>query len=244
MTIPGRGLAALLAMAAMTGAGAAGAGGSAGRPLCAAAAGESHAALVVEHGDGSLLRAPGVCVAFGGESIDGEQLLAAAGIQYAAVDFPSVGGRAVCQVDGEPTTPAEGWTQDNCLGHGSYWGIYTAHYHQAFTSSGTGVSDVRLGDGDAEGFHYARDASPPPAAGNACPAPQPRPSPGQGAPVPGATPTPVNRPAQPVGAGVGPTASRPRPARPPGRPVPRPARPARRVPPRRRARSPSSPPGG
>ncbi|MEA2646883.1 MAG: hypothetical protein QOE92_1966, partial [Chloroflexota bacterium] len=150
-----------------------GADGGAAAPLCVAAAAPGHAALVVQHGNGELVRAPGICVAFEGESIGGDQLLAASGVQYAAVDFPSVGGRAVCQVDGEPTTPPEGWNQDNCLGHGAYWGLYTAHYHEAFSSSHTGISDIRLGDGDALGLHYARAASPPPAAGDTCPPPAP-----------------------------------------------------------------------
>jgi hypothetical protein len=162
---------AVVGIAVAVGTGLAGIPGTPVQPICADA-GSSHAALVVQHGDGG---SRAMCVAFGGGTINGEDLLRNSGIQFSAVYYPGVGGDAICQIDGEPTTPQGGWNNNNCLGSGAYWGLYTAHYGGGWTSSPTGVSDISLGDGDAEGFHYARSGnSPPPSPTTAgCPPPQP-----------------------------------------------------------------------
>ena len=147
--------------------------GGAAQPLCAAA-GTSHAAVVIEHGNGSSTSR---CVAFGGSTISGEDLLRAANISFATVYYPSVGGDAICQVDGEPQTPSNGvWTQDNCVGPSTtiYWGVFTASYGGAWTPS-SGISTLTFRDGDGEGLRFSNSPknTPPPPSTAGCPAPQP-----------------------------------------------------------------------
>ena len=62
------------------------------------AAGSNHAALVVEHGNGSVVTR---CVAFAATSISGEELLDRSGLAWSSQTFGGFGD-AVCALDGEP----------------------------------------------------------------------------------------------------------------------------------------------
>ena len=138
---------------------------------CAEAATLDHAALVVEHGDGSVIR---VCVAFSGASITGEQLLAASGVEYATSSYGSTGD-AVCQVDHEPAQYPPGcWTASS-----PYWALFVSRGGGSWTSSSLGVSQQTFAAGDAEGFRYEGqgDNSAPPSPSGTCPAPTAPPAP-------------------------------------------------------------------
>jgi hypothetical protein len=143
-------------------------------PGCAAA-GSGHAALVVEHGDGSVLAR---CVSFGTATVTGEQLLNSSGVAWSGQGFGSY-GQAVCALDSEPAHYA------SCPGQDSYWAVFVSRGGGAWQLSTIGISSLILADGDAEGFRYV------PAAGN----PEAPPSPagvcaaaGTASPPPGASP--------------------------------------------------------
>ena len=135
-----------------------------------AAAGSHHAALVVEHADGSTVTS---CVAFDTDAISGEQLLTLAGIGWSSQNFGGFGD-AVCALDGEPTRYAE------CPGKDRYWAVFVARAGGSWQLANVGISTLALHDGDAEGFRYVPasgvPAAPPsPAAVCAAePSPTPR----------------------------------------------------------------------
>ena len=126
-------------------------------PGCAWAAGASHAALVVEHGDGRVLR---YCVGFSGPSVTGEQLLQLAhqefGLEYAVVHFSQYGD-GVCQIDYEPTS-----YPPSCFAGGPYWDMFVSRGGGAWTGSNLGASSQTFGNGDAEGWHWTSANSYPP----------------------------------------------------------------------------------
>ena len=170
-------------------------------PLCARAASTQHAGIVVELGNGSVLRQ---CVGIspGAKALD---VLQASGIEYAIQTYGGLGA-AVCQIDNEPTS----YTQ--CLpSSGSYWVFFISRGGGAWTTSSQGVSNVTVNDGDDVGFRYdpLGGADPPPASpagtcvtstptptpaptATAQPTPRPTPHPTPVATMaPGGTPTPV-----------------------------------------------------
>ena len=112
-------------------------------PTCAAA-GAHHAALVVDHGDGSAVTR---CVAFDTRQISGEQLLTLSGIAWSGQTFGGF-GEAVCALDGEPARYVD------CPGKESYWAVFVSNGGGAWQLAGVGISSLVLGDGDAEGFRY------------------------------------------------------------------------------------------
>lgn len=112
-------------------------------PTCAAA-GAHHAALVVDHGDGSAVTR---CVAFDTSQISGEQLLTLSGIAWSGQTFGGF-GEAVCALDGEPARYVD------CPGKDSYWAVFVSNGGGAWQLAGVGISSLVLGDGDAEGFRY------------------------------------------------------------------------------------------
>ena len=112
-------------------------------PVCAAA-GSNHAAVVVEHGDGSVVTR---CVAFDTDSISGDELLNRSGLAWSAQTFGSFGD-AVCALDGEPAQYVE------CLGKDRYWAVFVARTGGAWQLASVGISTMTLHDGDAEGFRY------------------------------------------------------------------------------------------
>jgi hypothetical protein len=164
-------------------------------PLCAQAASADRVALVVEHGDGRVIR---VCVGFNASAVTALAVLQSSGIEIGTESFGSL-GTAICQIDNEPAQ------YTTCLpAGGSYWVLFISHAGGAWTTSSKGASSATVADGDAVGFRYdpQAGADPPPLspAGTcpvATPSPGPtptagptaRPTPTPGTPAPGATPT-------------------------------------------------------
>jgi hypothetical protein len=133
---------------------------------CAQASSAHHAALVVEHGNGAVIR---VCVSFSEAQITGEELLRRSGIEYSTQPYGG-NGDAVCQVDNEPA----GYT--NCFQDGKFWALFVSRSDGAWAYSSHGVSTAEFGDGDGEGLRYqSQSGSSPPGASPAgvCPAPVP-----------------------------------------------------------------------
>jgi hypothetical protein len=158
-------------------------------PLCAQAAAAYHAGIVVELGNGQVLRQ---CVGIspGTTALD---VLQASGFEYAIQTYGGLGA-AVCQIDNEPTT----YTQ--CLpSSGSYWVFFISRGGGAWTNSSQGVSNVTVNDGDDVGFRYdpLGGANPPPVSpagtcATSTPTPAPTPTPtAQPTPRPTPQPTPV-----------------------------------------------------
>ncbi|HEX7496998.1 MAG TPA: hypothetical protein VF344_00830 [Candidatus Limnocylindrales bacterium] len=112
-------------------------------PGCAAA-GSNHAALLVEHADGSVVTR---CVAFDSGSISGEELLNRAGIAWSAKTFGGFGD-AVCALDGEPAQYAD------CPGKDRYWAVFVARAGASWQLANVGISALTMHDGDAEGFRF------------------------------------------------------------------------------------------
>jgi hypothetical protein len=180
-------LATLEAAAALASLALAGAPGAA-RPTCALADGDFHVALVINHADNT---GHTHCVAFnpatptfdgGTRSISGEEVLTLSQVGYQAVDFGGSLGRAVCQVDGEPSAPAGGFSTRNCLGN-PYWVLWRASSSGGWTSAGSGITNQRFADGDAEGLSFGGSPSRDPH--SLCPAAQPWPPPPTTAPTTG-----------------------------------------------------------
>ena len=116
-----------------------------GSAATCAAASTHRVAVVVQHLDGATLSR---CVAFTTDSISGEQALAGSHIEAGLL--PSGGfGKAVCQLDNEPTTyPPSCWT-----GTSPFWALFVAH-GGGWAYSTVGVSSIVLHDGDSLGFRY------------------------------------------------------------------------------------------
>ena len=134
-------------------------------PGCAAA-GAEHVALVVQHGDGSVVTR---CVAFNNATISGEELLNQSGVAWSSQTFGGFGA-AVCAIDGEPAHYVD------CPGKDYYWALFVSRGGGPWQLSSGGISSITLVDGDAEGFRYAPDAgiaAPPVSASGVCPAATP-----------------------------------------------------------------------
>ncbi|MGD0018579.1 MAG: hypothetical protein ABSD62_04935 [Candidatus Limnocylindrales bacterium] len=112
-------------------------------PACAAS-GSHHAALLLEHGDGSVVTR---CVAFDASSISGEELLNRSGLPWSSQTFGGFGD-AVCALDGEPALYVD------CPGKGSYWAVFVAGGGGPWQLANVGISTLLIHDGDAEGFRY------------------------------------------------------------------------------------------
>jgi len=154
-------LASVLAATAVALAAAALASLAPGSPMVSscAGAGSQRAALVVEHGDGSVVTR---CVSFGTATVTGEQLLNSSGVAWSGQAFGSY-GQAVCALDSEPARYA------TCPGQENYWAVFVSRGGRAWRLSSAGISSLTLVDGDAEGFRYVPAAgdptAPPPPAG-------------------------------------------------------------------------------
>jgi len=133
-----------------------------------AAAGSNSAAIVVEHGDGSLLTR---CVAFDTTSVTGEGLLnlATPKVAWSGQTFGGF-GVAVCAIDAEPAH------YSTCPGKDNYWAVFVSTGGAAWQLAGTGISSLRLSSGDALGFRYVPAMGTPPAppsAAGVCPGTSP-----------------------------------------------------------------------
>lgn len=112
-------------------------------PVCAAA-GSHHAALVVEHGAGSVVSR---CVAFSTASLSGEELLNRSGVPWSSQTFGGFGA-AVCALDGEPAHYVD------CPGKDRYWAVFAARGGGSWQLANVGISTLALHDGDALGLRY------------------------------------------------------------------------------------------
>ena len=130
-----------------------------GSPLAAtcAGAGASHAALVVEHGDGSVVTR---CFAFDTAAVTGQRLLDSSGVAWSGQTFGGF-GEAVCAVDAEPEH------YSTCPGSDNYWAVFVSRGGGAWQLTSVGISSLTLSDGDAEGLRYV------PAVGTPAPPPVP-----------------------------------------------------------------------
>jgi hypothetical protein len=117
-----------------------------GSPLVSSCvgAGGNRAALVVEHGDGSVVAR---CVSFGTVSVTGEALLNLSGVAWSGQTFGGFGD-AVCAIDAEPSHYSV------CPGADNYWAIFVSRSGGPWQLASVGISSLTLGDGDAEGFRY------------------------------------------------------------------------------------------
>jgi hypothetical protein len=158
-------------------------------PLCAQAASAHHAGIVVEHGDGQVVRQ---CVGFDTATITALAVLQASGIENATESYGGL-GQAVCQIDHEPSS------YNQCLPtSGSYWVFSISRGGGAWASSPQGVSIATLSDGDDVGFRYdpLDGADPPPVSpAGTCATSTPTPTPtAEPTPPPTPKPTPVATP--------------------------------------------------
>jgi len=157
-------------------------------PLCVLAASAYHAGIVVELGNGQVVRQ---CVGFNTSTITALSVLQGSGIEYATASYGGL-GEAVCQIDDEPAS------YTSCLpSSGSYWVFFVSRGGGAWTSSPQGVSVETVGDGDDVGFRYdpLAGADPPPVSpAGTCVTSTPTPTPTPTA-APSPTPTPKPTPA-------------------------------------------------
>lgn len=130
-------------------------------PALAHADGE--AGLVVDYGNGQV---DTFCIAFSGDSITGDQLLARAGL-----DVNQFSG-LVCAIGG--TGCQHSGTFDSCTcqcrsgsADCTYWGFFTARYGAPFIYSALGFRSQRARDGEIHAWKWGR-GSP-----NSAPAPAP-----------------------------------------------------------------------
>jgi hypothetical protein len=150
-------------------------------PLCAQAASAHHVGIVVEHGDGRVVRQ---CVAFDTTTITALAVLQNSGIEEATESYGPGLGQAVCQIDNEPAH------YTTCLPtSGSYWVFFISRGGGAWINSVQGVSNTYVTDGDDIGFRYdpLAGADPPPVSpAGTCATTTPTP-----APTPTVAPTPT-----------------------------------------------------
>jgi len=184
-------------------------------PLCAQAAFAHRVGLVVEHGDGRVLR---VCVGFNGASVSALGVLEASGLETGLDSYGPSLGTAICQIDDEPPRYTD------CLpASGSYWVLFVARGGGPWSDSALGASTVVVTAGDDIGFRYDPQAGadpPPPSPSGTCPAATPAPATHSNTParstgpssVPGAKPAAATPPATAGVLGASTPAARPSPA--------------------------------
>jgi hypothetical protein len=173
-------------------------------PICGQAASAHRVGLVVEHGNGQVIRR---CIGFNGSTITAVAVLQASGLELGLDTYGSLGA-AVCQIDHEPA----GYT--SCLpASGSYWVLFISHAAGAWTTSATGASSTDVSGGDDVGFRFdplGGADPPPPAAAGTCPPATPATAP-PSSPASGRSPAPARTPSQPAratqSAATGPTSS-------------------------------------
>jgi hypothetical protein len=151
--------------------------------LCVQAGAAHRVGIVVEHGDGKVVRR---CVGFAAPTVSAIAVLQASGIETGTVSFGAI-GTAVCQIDGEPASyPPTCFT-----GSGPYWELFVAPDGGPWTSAPKGASLTTVLSGDDVGFRYNPQAGPDPppvSPAGTCPA-------ATAAPVPTSVPA-TNAPAK------------------------------------------------
>ena len=118
----------------------------------------NHAYVVVQHLNGKWFDRR---IDFSGSEIDGVAAMDRSGLEYQAQSVSA--GKVVCQVDNEPTTFATCFPQNK-----PYWALFVATSGR-WSNAPSGLSDVRLHNGEAIGWHYVQAGDPSPA-----PPPMPR----------------------------------------------------------------------
>lgn len=111
-----------------------------------------HAYVVVQHLNGSWFDRR---VDFTSDAIDGVTAMDRSGLEYQAQSVSS--GKVVCQVDNEPTSFATCFPQNK-----PYWALFVATSGK-WSSASSGISQVRLHDREAIGWHYVQAGDPSPA---------------------------------------------------------------------------------
>jgi hypothetical protein len=158
-------------------------------PLCVQAASAHHVGIVVEHGDGRVVRQ---CVGFATATITALAVLQESGIEEATQSYGGSLGEAVCQIDHEPVS------YTSCLPmSGSYWVLFISRGGGAWGNSAQGVSNTTMSDGDDVGFRYdpLAGADPPPVSpAGTCATTTPTPT-----PTAASTPTPTPHATPPAG---------------------------------------------
>ncbi len=157
--------------------------GSPARPTCAFAAGAHHVAVVVEHGNGSVLSR---CVTFTADQLKGDDVMHLSGVEYGTSAYGGGLGSAVCQVDAEPAS-----YPPNCLtSTSSYWAMFVSRGGGRWSISNAGISSQVFSDGDALGWRYVlpTGGGPPPSPAGVCAAPAPAPAPAGAAAAPAVAP--------------------------------------------------------
>jgi hypothetical protein len=119
---------------------------------CANAGAAHHAYVVVQHLSGATLQK---CVGFAGDTINGQALMDQSGLEYQAQTFSF--GKAVCQVDNEPTTYPKCFPANK-----PYWSLFI-ETGGAWASAANGYTTVNLHDKEALGWHYVQQTDPSPA---------------------------------------------------------------------------------
>jgi hypothetical protein len=119
---------------------------------CANAGAAHHAYVVVQHLSGATLQR---CVGFAEDTIDGQALMDQSGIEYQAQTTSL--GKAVCQVDNEPTTYPKCFPDNK-----PYWSLFI-ETGGAWASAANGYTTVNLHDKEALGWHYVQATDPSPA---------------------------------------------------------------------------------
>jgi hypothetical protein len=148
------------------------AGSGPAAPLCAQAAALHHVGLVVEHGDGQVIRR---CVGFDSATATALAVLQASGLEVGTAAYGGGLGAAVCQIDNEPATYPPG-----CFtASGSYWVLFVSHSGGAWVNSDLGASTEKVAAGDDVGFRFDSQtgaALPPASPAGTCPAATPPPA--------------------------------------------------------------------
>ncbi|MFZ0179023.1 MAG: hypothetical protein WAL84_04015 [Candidatus Dormiibacterota bacterium] len=148
--------------------------------LCVQAAGAHRAGVVVEHGDGRVIRR---CVGFNTTTATALAVLQGSGLEVGTSSYGGGLGAAICQIDYEPSTYPPGCFTST----GAYWVLFVSRAGGAWTVSDLGASNVAVGNGDDIGFRYNSQSGadpPPPAPAGTCPVVTPPPA---------RTPTPAAR---------------------------------------------------
>ena len=140
--------------------------------LCAQAASLHRVGLVVQHGDGQVIRR---CVGFDTATATALAVLQASGLEVGTAAYGGGLGAAVCQIDNEPATYPPGCFTSS----GSYWVLFVSHSGGAWANSNLGASSEKVAAGDDVGFRFDSQtgAAPPPGSpAGTCPAVTPPPA--------------------------------------------------------------------